>query len=91
LPGETRYEVTGFRHLLNSINTECNRMRYTILKIYCDQMNSNNTKQFHTEHTLTFQDFLQVFNMAATGYAADIQTIFQFVPLFAQESDTNQR
>jgi hypothetical protein len=39
-------------------------------------MNSNITTQFLTEHLLTLQDFLQVFNMAATGYAADIQTIF---------------
>jgi ribosome-associated protein YbcJ (S4-like RNA binding protein) len=39
-------------------------------------MNSKVTTQFLTEHFLTLQDFLQVFNMAATGYAADIQTIF---------------
>jgi hypothetical protein len=72
-------------------NTECNITRYTsriwgshggeyedgtILKIYCDQMNSNMTTQFLTETLLTLQDFLQLFNMAATGYAADIQTIF---------------
>jgi hypothetical protein len=53
-------------------------------------MNSNITTQFLTDHLLTFQDFLQVINMAATGYAADIQTIFQFVPQFVQESDTYQ-
>jgi hypothetical protein len=51
-------------------------MRYTTLKIYCDQMNSNITIQFLTEHLLILQDFLQVFNMAATGYEVDIQTIF---------------
>jgi hypothetical protein len=53
-------------------------------------MNSNITTQFLTEHLLTLQDLLQVFNMAATGYAADIQAIFQFVPQFVQESDTYQ-
>jgi dimeric dUTPase (all-alpha-NTP-PPase superfamily) len=57
-------------------NTVCNRIRYTNLKIYCDQMSSNITTQFLTEHLLTIQDFLQVFSMAATGYAADIHTIF---------------
>jgi hypothetical protein len=51
-------------------------MRYTTLKIYCDQTDSNITTQFLTEHLLTIQDFLQMFNMAATGYAADIQKIF---------------
>jgi hypothetical protein len=56
--------------------TGCNRIRYTTLKIYCDQTNSNITTQFLTEHLLTHQIFLQVFSMAATGYAADIQTIF---------------
>jgi hypothetical protein len=56
-------------------NTECNRVRCTTLKIYSDQTNSNITTQFLTEH-LTLQDFLQVFSMAATGYAADIHTIF---------------
>jgi hypothetical protein len=60
----------------STVNTECNRIRYTTLNIYCDQMNSNITTQFLTEHLITLQDFLQVFNMAATGYAADIQTIF---------------
>jgi hypothetical protein len=39
-------------------------------------MISNITTQFLTEHLLTLQDFLQVFNMAATGYAADIHIIF---------------
>jgi hypothetical protein len=57
-------------------NTGCNRIRYTTLKIYCDQTNSNITTQFLTEHLLTLQNFLQVFNMAAIGYAADIYTIF---------------
>jgi hypothetical protein len=52
-------------------------------------MNSNITTQFRTEHSLTLQDFLKLFNMAATGYAADIQTIL-FVPQFVQESDTYQ-
>jgi hypothetical protein len=55
--------------------TECNRIRYTTLKI-CDQTKSNITTQFLTEHLLTLQIFVQVFSMAATGYAADIQTIF---------------
>jgi hypothetical protein len=31
-----------------------------------------------------------VFNIAALGYAADIQTIFLFDPQFAQESDMHQ-
>jgi hypothetical protein len=57
-------------------NTECNRIRYTNLKIYCDRTNSNITTQFLTEHLLTLQDFLQVFSMAATCYATDIETIF---------------
>jgi hypothetical protein len=52
--------------------TECNRIIYSNLKIYCDQTNSNITTQFLTEHLLTLQDFLRVFNMAASGYAADI-------------------
>jgi hypothetical protein len=56
--------------------TACDRIRYTNLKIYCDQMNSNITTQFLTEHLLTFQFFLKLFSMAATGYAADIHTIF---------------
>jgi hypothetical protein len=55
--------------------TGCNRIRYTTLKIYCDQTNSNITTQFLTEHLLTLQFFLQVFSMAAAGYAADIHTI----------------
>jgi hypothetical protein len=38
-------------------NTECNRIRYTNLKIYCDQNNSNITTQFLTEHLLTVQVF----------------------------------
>jgi hypothetical protein len=57
-------------------NTERNRIRYTNLKIYCDQTNSNITTQFLTEHFLTFQVFLQVFNIAVPGSAADIETIF---------------
>jgi hypothetical protein len=60
------------------------------LKIYRDQTNSNITTQFLAEHLLTLQDFLQVFNMAATGYAADIQTIFTFIPQFVQESEAHQ-
>jgi hypothetical protein len=56
--------------------TGCTRIRHTILKIYCDQMNGNITSQFLAEHLSTLQDFLQVFNMAATGFAADIRTIF---------------
>jgi ribosome-associated protein YbcJ (S4-like RNA binding protein) len=39
-------------------------------------MNSNTTTQFLTENLLTLQDFLKVFDMVATGCAADIQTIF---------------
>jgi hypothetical protein len=56
--------------------TECNGVRYTTLKIYCDQMNNNITTQFLTKHLLTLQDFLQVFSMATIGYAADIHTMF---------------
>jgi hypothetical protein len=52
-------------------NTECNRIRYTTLKMYCDQTNSNITTQFLTEHLLTLQTFLQVFSMAVTGYATE--------------------
>jgi hypothetical protein len=59
--------------------TRCNRIRYTTLKIYCDQTNSNITTQFLTEHLLTLQIFLEVLNMAATGYAADIHTIFNCI------------
>jgi hypothetical protein len=76
--------------VMDTQNTGCNRTKYTALKIYCDQTNSNITTQFLTEHLLTLQDFLQVCNMAAAGYAADIQTIFKFVPRFIQESDTYQ-
>jgi hypothetical protein len=47
-----------------------------MLKIYCDQTNSNITTQFLTEYFLTLNFFLQVFNIAATSYAADIQTMF---------------
>jgi hypothetical protein len=36
-------------------NTGCNKIRYTTLKIYCDQTNSNITTQFVTEHLLTLQ------------------------------------
>jgi hypothetical protein len=46
-----------------------------ILKIYCDQTNSNITTQFLTEHLLTLQIFLHVFSMAATDYVADVHTI----------------
>jgi hypothetical protein len=35
-------------------------------------MNSNITTQFLIERFLAFQVFLQVFNMAAPGYAAEI-------------------
>jgi hypothetical protein len=38
-------------------NTECNRIRYTALKIYYDQTNSNITIQFLTEHFLILQVF----------------------------------
>jgi hypothetical protein len=57
-------------------STVYNRIRYTNLKIYCDQTNSNITTQFLTEHLLTLKVLLQVFNITAPGYAADIQTIF---------------
>jgi hypothetical protein len=53
-------------------------------------MNSNITTEFLTEQLLTLQDFLQVFNLAATGFAADLRTIFYFVPQLVQESDTYQ-
>jgi hypothetical protein len=56
--------------------TECKRIRYTTLKIYCDQTNRKITTQFSTEHLLTLQIFLQVFSMAATGCTSDIHTIF---------------
>jgi hypothetical protein len=36
---------------------ECNRVRHTTFKIYCDETNSNITTQFLTEHFLTLQDF----------------------------------
>jgi hypothetical protein len=65
-----------FSFLFSESSTGCNRIRYTTLKIYCDQTNSNITTQFLTEHLFTLQIFLQVFSMAATGYAADIHTIF---------------
>jgi hypothetical protein len=61
-------------------STECNRIRYTTLKIYCDQMNGNITTQFLTEYLLALQICLQVFSMAATGYAADIHMIFTLTP-----------
>jgi hypothetical protein len=54
----------------------CNGIRCTTLKTYCDQTNSNIITQFVTEHLLTLHIFLQVFSMAATGYAAEIHTIF---------------
>jgi hypothetical protein len=38
--------------------TECNRIKYTNLKIYCDQTNSNITTQFLTEYLLTLRIFL---------------------------------
>jgi hypothetical protein len=46
------------------------------MKMYCDQTNSNITTNFFTEHMKTLHIFLHVLSMAATGYAADIQTIF---------------
>jgi hypothetical protein len=55
--------------------TECNGIRHTALKT-CDETNSNITTQFVSEHVLTVQVFLQVFNVPAPGYAADIQAIF---------------
>jgi hypothetical protein len=54
------------------INTKCNRIRYTTLKAYCYQTNSNITTHFLTE----LQILLKVFSMSATGYATDIHTIF---------------
>jgi hypothetical protein len=60
--------------------TGCNRIRYTNLKIYCDKVNSNIKTQFLAEPLLTLQHLLRVFNVAATGYATDIQTIFFFTP-----------
>jgi hypothetical protein len=82
--GENRVEqdfiaITLCESLLNVYKcTGCDRIRYTTLKIYCDQTNSNITTQFLTEHLLTLQICLQVFrfSMAASGYAADIHTIF---------------
>jgi hypothetical protein len=59
-----------------TIYTGCSRIRYTNLKIYCDQTNSNITTQFLTDHFLTLQVSLQVLNIATPGYAADIQKIF---------------
>jgi hypothetical protein len=53
------------------VSTGCNKIKYTTLKLYCDQINSNITKHFLTEHLLTLQHFLRVFNMAASGYASD--------------------
>jgi hypothetical protein len=44
-------------NLHSSPYTECNRIRNTTLKIYCDQTNSNITTQFLTEHLLTLQIF----------------------------------
>jgi hypothetical protein len=67
---KTKFQLSPYLYI------GCDRIMYTTLKIYCDQTNSNITTQFLTEHLLTLQHFLQVFNMAATGYAADIQTIF---------------
>jgi hypothetical protein len=56
-------------------HTECNRIRYKTLKIYCDQTNGyHNTVSYRA--FLNTSSFLQVLNMAAPGYAADIQTIF---------------
>jgi hypothetical protein len=48
-----------FLHILSPPfqSTGCNRIRYTTLKIYCDQIDSNITTQFVTEHLLTLQDF----------------------------------
>jgi hypothetical protein len=42
-------------------------------------------QQFVTEHQLTLK-FLTLFNTAASGYAADTQEIFFFVPQFVQGS-----
>jgi hypothetical protein len=76
VPSQPRPQSMLHRGTLYRHYTECNRIRYTTLKIYCDQTNSNITTQFLTEHFLTLQVFLQVFNMAVPGYAADIQMIF---------------
>jgi hypothetical protein len=56
-------------------NAGCNRIKYTSLKIYRDQTNSNITTVSYRTFINT-SIFLQVFNMAVPGYAADIQTIF---------------
>jgi hypothetical protein len=56
--------------------TECNRIRYAILKIYCDETNKNIATQFVAQHLLTLQVCLQAFNMVAPAYAADIKLIF---------------
>jgi hypothetical protein len=59
-----------------NLYTACNIIRYTNLNIYCDETNGKVAKQFVAEHLLTLRLFLQVFNTAAPGYAADMQTIF---------------
>jgi hypothetical protein len=40
-------------------STGCNRIRYTTLKIYCDQTNSNITTQFLTEHLFPLNFFYE--------------------------------
>jgi hypothetical protein len=51
--------------------TGYNRIRYTTVKIYRDQKNTNITPQFFTEHFFTLQIFLQVFNIAAIQSSGD--------------------
>jgi hypothetical protein len=46
-----------WRNIKRVWNTRCNRIKYKILKTYCDQTNSNITTQFLTEHFLTLQVF----------------------------------
>jgi hypothetical protein len=46
-----------WRRRSNACNTKCNGIRFTNLKMYCDETNSSTATQFVTEHLLNTSSF----------------------------------
>jgi hypothetical protein len=50
-------------------NTECNKIKYLNLKMYCDGKSRNVGTQYVAQHLLTLQSFsLKMYNVAASDY-----------------------
>jgi hypothetical protein len=52
-PASREERAAGIQGLFRRYNVQSNRIRYTILKIYYDQIKRNITTQFLTQHLLT--------------------------------------